>query len=248
MDFKVIRQTIAQNGVIYAQNVEQSVDCEFNLPDYCQNIGRILKCQLTGRVGSAAVGAGNLNLEGMALVWILYVSDAGELCSYELPVVEDRWYNQPDTFDYKLHQLGTGSDTGMAVITPEYGGTLDGAYIDVWQSDSPYAVLGDTSISGQDAQRIYAAVQEDAQADRLLYFQIFSRDWEDKEEIGRIEFSFRGAETSADRERDGSSTHIEYCNVQIHSGMTSTLAVLADLAGAGNLEHDGPVDTVEAAA
>ena len=86
MDFKVIRQTIAQNGVIYAQNVEQSVDCEFNLPDYCQNIGRILKCQLTGRVGSAAVGAGNLNLEGMALVWILYVSDAGELCSYELPV------------------------------------------------------------------------------------------------------------------------------------------------------------------
>ena len=168
--------------------------------------------------------------------------------SYELPVVEDRWYNQPDTFDYKLHQLGTGSDTGMAVITPEYGGTLDGAYIDIWQSDSPYAVLGDTSISGQDAQRIYAAVQEDAQADRLLYFQIFSRDWEDKEEIGRIEFSFRGAETSADRERDGSSTHIEYCNVQIHSGMTSTLAVLADLAGAGNLEHGGPVDTVEAAA
>ena len=43
MDFEVLRQAVCVNELIYEGSVEQSVDSDLTLPDYCPDILRILK-------------------------------------------------------------------------------------------------------------------------------------------------------------------------------------------------------------
>ena len=47
MDFEVLRQAVCVNELIYEGSVEQSVDSDLTLPDYCPDILRILKCTVT---------------------------------------------------------------------------------------------------------------------------------------------------------------------------------------------------------
>ena len=50
MDFEVLRQAVCVNELIYEGSVEQSVDSDLTLPDYCPDILRILKCTVPSTV------------------------------------------------------------------------------------------------------------------------------------------------------------------------------------------------------
>ena len=77
MDFNVTTQAIATNNILLNQMIEQAVDCELVLPDFCPDLSRVLKCNTTTRITSKTVQSGRLTVEGVVLVTVLYV-DAEE--------------------------------------------------------------------------------------------------------------------------------------------------------------------------
>lgn len=84
MDFAIARETIATNETIFKGNVQQSIDCDITLPEYCPDILRILKCQLIPRTSSYSINGDRLSIDGSALMRILYIDEtAATIHSYE---------------------------------------------------------------------------------------------------------------------------------------------------------------------
>ena len=51
---------------------EIPVDCDLTLPDYCPDIGKILKCQISAGVNSRNISGDQLNIEGTSVLELLY--------------------------------------------------------------------------------------------------------------------------------------------------------------------------------
>ncbi|HZJ77833.1 MAG TPA: SPOCS domain-containing protein [Clostridia bacterium] len=83
MDFNLDKQAIGANSVIFEGVVEQPVDSDVTLPDYCPDILRILKCTITPRITGVQTAGDRVNIDGNALVRILYVSEGSKLRCYE---------------------------------------------------------------------------------------------------------------------------------------------------------------------
>jgi len=52
---------------------EQLADVDLTLPDYCPDIEKILKCALTPKIQSKALSGGQLQIDGVCVVSVLYV-------------------------------------------------------------------------------------------------------------------------------------------------------------------------------
>lgn len=74
MELKLTRQPLFINEPLIDQKVEQPIECDALLPDYCPDIVRILKCSVTPAVTGRRASPGKLELEGMAVVTVYYVS------------------------------------------------------------------------------------------------------------------------------------------------------------------------------
>ena len=72
MDFRVTEQDIAVTGPIFSETVEQAIDTDFTLPDYCPDISRILKCRVTPRINSSSATGGMITIEGTAYICLIY--------------------------------------------------------------------------------------------------------------------------------------------------------------------------------
>lgn len=86
MELTLRHNPIFINETILEETVEQPVECDALLPDYCPDIRRILKCTLTPTVMNRTITAGRLEVEGLAGLHILYVSAGGELARGEYKV------------------------------------------------------------------------------------------------------------------------------------------------------------------
>ncbi len=75
MELKVSHDTVSINEVIFEGSAEQPVDLDINLPDYCPDISRILKCRLMPAVSVRQITGDRLQVEGKTQVVILYVDD-----------------------------------------------------------------------------------------------------------------------------------------------------------------------------
>ncbi len=73
MDYTLEKNTVSVGSVIYDGCQEQPVDMDINLPDYCPDIQRILKCQIYPRITSRNVSGENLTLDGAYTVKVLYL-------------------------------------------------------------------------------------------------------------------------------------------------------------------------------
>ena len=56
---------------VYDGVFEAPIDTEYNLPDYCPDIQKLLKCQITPEVSSYVVADGVLSCEGICDVRVL---------------------------------------------------------------------------------------------------------------------------------------------------------------------------------
>lgn len=77
MEYILNREALAANEVIFDGCQEQPVDLDINLPDYCPDIQRILKCQVYPRIVSRGVNGDRLELEGNYTVKVLYLDSGG---------------------------------------------------------------------------------------------------------------------------------------------------------------------------
>ena len=78
MELELRRQTGPSFETILEETVEQPVECDALLPDYCPDIRRILKCTLIPVPVGKTITAGRLEVEGLATLNILYISAGGE--------------------------------------------------------------------------------------------------------------------------------------------------------------------------
>lgn len=77
MEYILNRGALTASEVIYDGCQEQPVDLDINLPDYCPDIQRILKCQVYPRINSQGINGDRLEVEGAYHVKVMYLDSGG---------------------------------------------------------------------------------------------------------------------------------------------------------------------------
>lgn len=72
MDFKLTRQSVSVNEVIYDGSAEQPVELDYILPDYYPDIFKILKCRVSPKVISAKCSGSKLIIDAAVFIKVLY--------------------------------------------------------------------------------------------------------------------------------------------------------------------------------
>ena len=106
MELNVTRESVRINETVYEGYGEESVECDIRLPDYCPDIARILKTEITPRIQSKRISGEKMMLDGTALIRILYVPEEGQTVRSMLHL-----HNFSRTFDMKT----TPGDVQIAV-------------------------------------------------------------------------------------------------------------------------------------
>jgi len=83
MDINTTKQTIMLNETCFEQLVEQSIDTDFTLPDYCPEIVRVLKCRVVPQLNSKNISGGILRVDGTAHITLIYADEQGKICAFE---------------------------------------------------------------------------------------------------------------------------------------------------------------------
>ena len=84
MDLETTKCKLTTTKKIYEKKSEYPIDCEFTLPDYCPDIERILKCNVTPRISNLSVLSDSAQVEISSNVCILYVTSDDKLFGYEI--------------------------------------------------------------------------------------------------------------------------------------------------------------------
>lgn len=82
MNINTTEYSVNINEAIFNQAVEQSVDIDFTLPDYCPNIQRVLKCITTPVVVSKSLNGTQANIDGMVEFCFIYIDEDNTINSY----------------------------------------------------------------------------------------------------------------------------------------------------------------------
>lgn len=83
MDFNVVRQGVCVNELIYEGSMEQAVDSDITLPDYCPDIQRILKCCIAPQVTGTQTAGGRITVDGTVVIRLIYVCEQGRIHCFE---------------------------------------------------------------------------------------------------------------------------------------------------------------------
>ena len=83
MDEKVVKTPLYTSETVFKDSAEVPVDIEFNLPDYCPEISRILKCRAVPRVSSKAAANHSVTVDGGVTVTVIYADSEDKINSYE---------------------------------------------------------------------------------------------------------------------------------------------------------------------
>jgi hypothetical protein len=78
MDYMLERERIAVGEILFDGCQEQPIDIDVNLPDYCPDIQRILKCQIYPKISSRSITGDRLMLDGSYTVKIFYLDPEGK--------------------------------------------------------------------------------------------------------------------------------------------------------------------------
>ncbi len=73
MDYSIKREPLCISETVFDSLVEQPVDLDFSLPDYCPDIQRILKCQICPQISSRNISGDKLYIEGSADISLIYL-------------------------------------------------------------------------------------------------------------------------------------------------------------------------------
>lgn len=87
MELKLNKQPLYISEMLADATVEQPVECDALLPDYCPDIVRILKCMVTPTIAARRLKGQRLEIEGMAAIVVFYTSTAEGIhkAEYKVP-------------------------------------------------------------------------------------------------------------------------------------------------------------------
>ena len=85
MDFRVAEEALTLREVLVDTTVEQPLESDMILPDYCPDVARLLKCELVPGITSRQLGASGLTVDGTAQLRVLYLTEEGTVhCAQSL--------------------------------------------------------------------------------------------------------------------------------------------------------------------
>lgn len=87
MEYNLTKDSVNFIKTLYDGSVEQGIDTQINLPEYCRDVERILKCFVEPNVSSCRVTGDRVTADGDAVIRVLYLSDKGtiECCEQSVP-------------------------------------------------------------------------------------------------------------------------------------------------------------------
>ncbi len=83
MNFEFKKEELSALKCAFSSAVEQSVDFELNLPDYCSDIKRILKCNVSASVNSLRRTGETATASGEIIIRLVYVGADEKIDCYE---------------------------------------------------------------------------------------------------------------------------------------------------------------------
>lgn len=83
MEQKCLKTSVYVNDTVLTDSLEQAIDVDFSLPDYCPDISKIFKCQAVPRISSKGINGKTVTIDGAVTITLLYSDKDGNLCSYE---------------------------------------------------------------------------------------------------------------------------------------------------------------------
>lgn len=86
MEYNTEKKYIGQRVIVKEELQEQPVEAEWNLPDYCSDIERVLKCCGNVRITSRRVTGRTAYVDGYTSVTVIYADSEGCVSSYEQSV------------------------------------------------------------------------------------------------------------------------------------------------------------------
>lgn len=102
--------SVSRVKTVYEGSCEQAVECEINLPDYCPDILRVLRCEIIPCVVSSKITGDRACADGNALMRIVYCDEDDNICSAQQSMPFSKY-------------VETGTDTDGALFAfakPEY--------------------------------------------------------------------------------------------------------------------------------
>lgn len=73
MEYVLLKKALSVCEIVFEGSSEQPVDIDFTLPDYCPDIEKILKCTATPYISMKNLSGGNLEIDGVVNIKILYL-------------------------------------------------------------------------------------------------------------------------------------------------------------------------------
>ena len=83
MNFNTDRKRLGICENAFETTSEHSLEADLNLPDYCPEIQRILKCCVTPHITSVQNASSRITVQGNAEVKLIYVGDNGKIAAFE---------------------------------------------------------------------------------------------------------------------------------------------------------------------
>ncbi len=82
MQLNLEKNTVKTTETVFEGTPEQGFETDILLPDYCADITRILKCNATSKISRISQNGNNLDIDGVVLVCVYYLSDENKINSY----------------------------------------------------------------------------------------------------------------------------------------------------------------------
>ena len=82
MELQHTTQSVGSLETVYDGKLEQAVDGDITLPEYCPDILRILKCGMEPSIHAVQATGERVNIDGSARITVLYAGEGGALQSF----------------------------------------------------------------------------------------------------------------------------------------------------------------------
>ncbi len=87
MDYNLTKDSVNFIKTLYEGSTEYGIDTQINLPEYCADVERILKCFVEPNITSCRITGDRVTADGDAVIRVLYLGDKGSLecCEQTVP-------------------------------------------------------------------------------------------------------------------------------------------------------------------
>lgn len=83
MQLNLAKQAIGEGEILYNTNVQHVIDTEITLPEYCDDVIRIIKCLVCPNIDSVQIAGNRATAQGNVTIRLVYIGENGKINCYE---------------------------------------------------------------------------------------------------------------------------------------------------------------------